>query len=83
MSTIYLLKVGGPVPQAGRYLGFGTGYSLLVATPHVAKAMQFRSKTTATRYKGKLLAILEDKRATLSVCRAPEAASFCNNDADT
>lgn len=68
MST-YALRVGGPVAQCGTWLRLGSPdpFALLGCTPFLAKAMQFRSKTTAQRYRAKLLAILANKEMTLEV----------------
>lgn len=74
--THYLLKIGGPVPQAGQYLALGTdGVTLLRATQHPAQAMRFKAKTTATRYRAKLQAVLGDPNMSLSICRKPEGTS--------
>lgn len=67
MST-YALQIQGPVPQAGRYLALPqSGFALLVSTEHPNQAIRFRSKTTAQRYRTRILAVVADKAMTLTV----------------
>lgn len=66
-KTMFVLRIGGPVETAGRYLSWNDRYTGFIATDHAPGAIAFAGRSSAYTFRGKALKRVSGDGITLSV----------------